>query len=58
MALKCPLCDAVRTAHLLVQMLKTLDELSVLDHSDGIPPFLQLDKKKTKILFYVLLHCP
>jgi hypothetical protein len=31
------------TAHLLVQMLKTLDELNVFDCSDGIPPFLLLD---------------
>ena len=31
------------TAHLLVQMLKTIDELNVFDRSDGIPPFLLLD---------------
>jgi hypothetical protein len=31
------------TAHLLVQMLKTMDELKVFDRSDGIPPFLLLD---------------
>jgi hypothetical protein len=31
-------------AHLLVQMLKTLDELNVFDRSeDDIPPFLLLD---------------
>jgi hypothetical protein len=35
------------TAHLRVQMLKTLNELNVFDRSDGIPPFLLLDGHNT-----------
>jgi hypothetical protein len=31
------------TAHLLVKILQTIDELNVFDRSDGAPPFLLLD---------------